>query len=148
MTDINTIHAKVAALGRDIESLVQLSQYREYDDLGGVKIDRDDPEQRFLRDEMQSIIEALSDVQYNIGYLSRPIEEVSVIHGNYFGRYETENGTVLGNNTELEALIYDNDLQCYCWKKTRFVKIGDRYCLYNYAMTPLDGLTVRIRKSV
>ncbi len=148
MTDINTIYAKVAALGRDIESLVQLSQYNEYDDLGGVKIDRDDPEQRFLRDEMQGIIEALSDVQYNIGYLSRPIEEVSVIHVNYWGRYETENGTVLGNNSELEALIYDNDLQCYCWKKTRFLKIVNSYCLYDYANIPLDGLTVRIRKSV
>ncbi len=148
MTDINTIYVKVAALGRDIESLVQLSQYRKYDDLGGVKIDRDDPEQRFLLDETQKIMEALADVQCNISYLSRPIEEVSVIHENYLGRYETENGTELIHDTKLEALIYDNERSCYCWKKTRFVKIGDRYCLYDYAGIPLDGLTVRIRKSV
>jgi len=44
MTDINTICAKVAALGQDIKSLIQLSQYRESYDLSGVKIDRDDPE--------------------------------------------------------------------------------------------------------
>ncbi len=148
MADINTIYAKVVALGRDIESLVQLSQYHEYDDLSGVKIDRDDPEQRFLLDEMQGIIEALSDVQCNIEYLSRPIEEVSIIHKNFVGRYETGNGTELGHNTELEALIYDDDLQCYCWKKTRFVKIVNSYCLYDYAGIPLDGLTVRIRRLV
>ncbi len=148
MTDINTIYTKVAALGRDIKSLVQLSQYREYDDLSGVKIDRDDPEQRFLLDETQKIMEALSGVQCNIEYLSRPIEEVGVLHKNYAGRYETENGTELVHNTEIEALIYDDDLQCYCWKKTRFVKIVDSYCLYDYAGIPLDGLTVRIRKRV
>ncbi len=148
MADINTIYARVAALGRDIESLVQLSKYRESDDLSGVKIDYDDPEQRFLLDETQKIMEALSDVQCNIEYLSRPIEEVSVIHENYSGRYETENGSELVHDTKLEALIYDNERSCYCWKKTRFVKIGDRYCLYDYASIPLDGLTVRIRKTV
>ncbi len=146
MTDINTICAKVAALGRDIKSLVQLSQYRESDDLSGVKIDRDDPEQRFRLDEMQNIMEALSDVQSDIEYMDSPIEEVSVIHENNAGRYETEEGTELIHGTELEALIYDDDRLCYCWKKTRFVKIVDRYCLYDYAGIPLDGLTIRIRK--
>ncbi len=75
MTDINTIYVKVAALGRDIKSLVQLSQYREYDDLSGVKIDRDDPEQRFLLDETQKIMEALSGVQCNIECLSGPLRK-------------------------------------------------------------------------
>ncbi len=148
MTDINTIYTKVVALGRDIESLVQISKFREFDNLNSVKIDRDDPEQRFLLDEMEKIMFAMLDVQCSIAYLSRPIEEVGVLHKNYAGRYETENGTELVHNTEIEALIYDDDLQCYCWKKTRFVKIGDRYCLYDYASIPLDGLTVRIRKPV
>ncbi len=48
MTDINTIYAKAATISRDIESLVQISKFRESDNLNSVKIDRDDPEQRFL----------------------------------------------------------------------------------------------------
>ncbi len=148
MTDINTIYAKAAAISRDIESLVQISKFRESDNLNSVKIDRDDPEQRFLLDEMEKIMFAMLDVQCSIAYLSRPIEEVSVIHENFVGRYEMEDGTELGYGTELEALIYDDDRRCYCWKKTRFVKSGDRYCLRDYPKIPVDGLTVRIRKWV
>jgi len=97
---------------------------------------------------MQNIMEALSDVQSNIEYMDSPIEEVSVIHENHAGRYETEEGTELIHDTELEALIYDDNYGCYCWKKTRFVKIVNKYCLYDHVNIPLDGLTVRIRKSV
>ncbi len=146
MADVNTIYEKVVALGQDIKSLVQLSQYREYDDLSGVKIDREDPEQRFRLDAMQNIMKALSDVQSDIEYMDSPIEEVSIIHENNAGRYETEEGTELIHDTELETLIYDDNYGCYCWKKTRFVKIVNRYCLYDHADIPLDGLTVRIRK--
>ncbi len=105
MTDMNTIYAKTVAMRRDIKRLVRFSGYNETDGLNGVEIDRDDPEQKFLRDEMWRVMRNLTYVLYTIEYLSKPIEEVSTLHMNSRGRYETEDETELTCGFSLEALL-------------------------------------------
>ncbi len=146
MADISTIYAKTVAMRRDIKQLVRFSGYDESDGLNGVEIDRDDPEQKFLRDEMQRVMKSLTDVLDTLEYLSKPFEEVSTLHMNSRGRYETEDETELTCGFPLDALIYDdfND-SCY-WARTRIEHDGERYYLYGYKGIPLDGLEVRIRE--
>ncbi len=146
MKDIDTIYAKTVAMSRDIKQLVRFSGYNENDGLNGVKIDWNDPEQKFLRDEMWSVMRNLTDVLDTIAYLSKPFEEVSTLHMNSRGRYETEDETELTCGFPLEALIYDDFYGSRYWVTTRIEHDGMRYYLYGYEKNSLDGLKVRIRK--
>ncbi len=146
MTDINTIYAKTVAMSRDIKRLVRFSGYSESDGLNSVEADRNDPEQKFLLDEMWRVMKNLTDVLYTIEYLSKPFEEVSTLHMNSRGRYETEDETELTCGCSLEALIYDDFDDSRYWARTRIEHDGKRYYLYGYKKTSLDGLKVRFRK--
>jgi len=146
MADMNTIYAKTVAMSWDIKQLVRFSGYNESDGMNDVEINRNDPEQKFLRDEMSRVMGNLTDVLDTIEYLSKPIEEVGTLHMNSRGRYETEDETELTCGYSLEALIYDDFDDSRYWAKTRIEHDGERYYLYGYKKTSLDGLKVRFRK--
>ncbi len=146
MTDMNTIYAKTVAMSRDIKQLVRFSGYNESDGMNDVEINRNDPEQKFLRDEMSRVMGNLTDVLNTLEYLSKPIEEVGTLHMNSRGRYETAEETELTCGFPLEALIYDDYYDCRYWARTSIEHDGERYYLYGYREISLDGLKVRIRK--
>ena len=55
-------------------------------------IDHLDAQQLFLKAEMQTIMDRLADAQERILYLASPVQEISRLHKNASGRYETEQG--------------------------------------------------------
>ena len=93
-------------------------------------------------------MEKLSDVADRIAYLSRPVMETSRLHKNRSGRYETKGGHYYTSGSGIEALIKDDYQEVPYWVWTSVEHDGKDYYLVGHKNVRLDGLTVRVRKSV
>lgn len=145
MVNLQTLLTEATKLNREIERILKASTYSAYGDLSELDIDTNDGEQIFLRDELNCIMQKLSDAQRGIEYLNLPIGKVSRLHRNGYGQYETEDGDCLHCGYPLEALISDEYRNVPYWSSTRVEHNGADYYLVGHKHTPLDGLTVRMR---
>jgi len=148
MADLNMVLSEAQKLNGSIGSLLKLSTYDDYDDLSGLDIDYEDGQQLFLQSELWKIMEKLSDVMGRIAYLSRPVKEISRLHKNRSGRYETEKGHYYTSGSDIEALVKDDYQEVPYWVRTRVEHDGKDYYLVGYKDVRLDGLTVRVREEV
>ena len=148
MRDINQACAELNILGQKIENYLRLSNYYNYNDLSEFAVDHKDAEQLFLKEEMQIIMDRLAEAQDRIKYLSCPVKEISRLHKNRSGRYETEQGHYYCSASRIEALVPDRDTGLTRWVRTNVEHNRKDYFLVGYDDVPMDGLTVRVRKEV
>lgn len=146
MADINAIMTKSIELDWRIESLLKFSTFYDYDDLSGLHYDYEDGEQLFLADELKSVMDKLADVHDRISYMARPIREVSKLHKNSEGRYETRSGHYYTSGCRIEAFVKDDYREVPYWTRTRVEHDGTDYYLVGYKGVKLNGLTVRVRE--
>lgn len=146
MTNVKELLAKTMEMKRQIDSLLRLSRYNDYDDLSGLSIDYDNPEELFLADELREIMNQLTNVRDKIKYLSRPIKETSCLYRNSSNRYETRQGHCYTCGSGIEALISDNRHDSPYWVWTRVEHDGSDYYLVGHKGVDMDGLTVRVRE--
>lgn len=85
MANLKEVWAKTAEMKWKIDSLLRLSTYNDYDDLSGLEIDYDNPDELFLADELRKIMEQFQDIQDKLKYLSRPVKETSRLYKNESG---------------------------------------------------------------
>lgn len=145
MADINAVMSKSMELDWKIESLLKLSTFYDYDDLSGLHYDYNNGDQLFLADELKFIMDKLADVHDRISYMARPIKEVSKLHKNVDGRYETRRGHYYTSGCRIEALVTDDYHEVPYWTRTRVEHDGTDYYLVGYKDIKLRGLTVRVR---
>ena len=149
MTDLNQVLAKTTEMKWKIDNLIRLSTYDDYDDLSGLDIDYDDPEELFVVDELKEIMNQLANVRDKMKYLSRPIKETSRLHRNGSGRYETRQGHCYTCGSGIEALVSaDNRHDSPYWVRTRVEHDGSDYYLAGHKGIDMNGLTVRVRENV
>ena len=145
MADLKMVLEKVNDIKWKIDSILRDSTYDDYDDLSGLDIDYKDSEQLFLLDELQAVMKCLDEVRGRIEYLSLPVREVSRLHRNGSGRYETDGGYCYTCGSSIEALVQDGYQEVPYWVWTRLEHNEKGYYLVGYSNVDLDGLTVRIR---
>lgn len=148
MTDLKMVFEEAQKLNGRIRGLLGVSTYEKYDDLSGLSIDYMDGEQLFLQTELREIMEKLSDVAGRIAYLSRPVVEISRLHKNGNGRYETEDGHEYNSGCGIEALVQDDCWEVPYWVWTSVEHDQKDYFLVGHKNVQMDGLTVRVRKAV
>lgn len=148
MVNVKEVLAKTTELKWKIDSLLRLSTYNEYDDLSGLDIDYNNPEELFLVDELRKIMEQLRNVQGRLQYLTRPIKETSCIYRNEADRYETLHGHYYTCGSRIEALVSDNRYDSPYWTRTSVEHDGSDYYLVGHKGVDMDGLTVRVREAV
>lgn len=146
MANINEVLAKAVELSWQIDSLLRLSTYKQYDDLSGLEINCEDAEQVFLLDELRVVMDKLADAKDKISYLTRPIKETSRLHKNESGKYETRCGHYYSCGYGIEALVSDDYREVPYWSRTRVEHADGDYYLVGHRGVPLDGLTVRVRE--
>ena len=146
MKDIHQACAKLNILSQKIENYLRLSNYYNYNDLSDFAVDHKDAEQFLLKEELQIIMDKLAEAQDRIKYLSSPVKEISRLHRNGSGRYETEQGHYYCCGSRIEALVPDSDTGVSRWVRTSVEHNREDYFLVGYDDVPLDGLTVRVRK--
>lgn len=145
MADLKMVLDKANEIKWRIDSVLKCSTYEDYDDLSGLNIDYKDSEQLFLLEELQAVMRCLDEARGRLEYLSLPVQEVSTLHKNESGRYETENGHYYTCGSLIEALVQDGYREVPHWVRTSVEGNGRGYFLVGDDKVEMDGLTVRVR---
>lgn len=146
MADVKSVLAAALGMRGEINRLLRLSSYNQYGDLSELKINYEDAEQLFLLDELKFVMDKLADVHDRLSYMARPIKEVSKLHKNSEGRYETRGGHYYTSGCRIEAFVTDDYHEVPYWTRTRVEHDGTDYYLVGYKGVKLNGLTVRVRE--
>lgn len=144
MNDLQKVLDSASKLSNAIGELLKQSTYIDYDDLSGLQIDRNDPEQWLLWDELRGIMGRLDNAKRDIDYLNRPVVYTGVLQKNSSGRYETDKKEYTSGNG-IEVLIYDDFYEKNRWIATRVEHDGEDYYLVGYRDIQMQGLKVRVR---
>ena len=148
MKDLKQVLEETNGLYCKIDSILKSSTYDDCDDLSGLDIDYRDGQQLFLLEELQAIMRNLDEVRGRLIYLSLPVREVSRLHKNESGRYETDGGHYYTCGSPIEALVEDGYREVPYWVWTRLEHNEKDYYLVGYGNVDMGGLTVRVRGEV
>lgn len=150
MQTIKDLYNELEKLNSSIDNIIKASEYKEYNDLSGLKYDEADPETLLLKDELGAVMDKLEDINYTIDYLSRPIKSTGKLHKGSNGRYSFNN-IELSSGYCIEALIpailcVDGEWrEGFRWFLSHIEHNGKDYIIVGYN-GELEGLTVRVRE--
>lgn len=145
MSDLESLLSRLKVLNGDIKDIIKQSKYDMYDDLSGLNIDYDNPEELLLLDEIRGIAQKLSDVSGDIEYLSKPIKSTGKLFKNSNGKYEMDNHykTYSCGHT-IEVYLYDEFSERYSWVISS-VEFNKDYYIVGHKNVPMEGLKARVR---
>lgn len=155
MADLKALSDEMTKLKRQLETVLYISGYRDYDDLSGL----DDykqiktADQRQQLEEYRNILYKLDEVQSDLAYFEKPIREVSRIYTNESGRYETDKGHYYTSGSGIEFLrteeVYNYNTDEWenaeVWTCSRVESKDGQYYIVGYSDIDMHGLTVRVR---
>lgn len=147
MNTLIDIKNKLNVLSKDIESVLKMSTYNDYDDMSGLKINYEDPEEMLLLDELRGVMEHLDKAKDTIDYLNKNIVYTGKLRKNSRDRYETIDGKYeFTSGNSIEVLVDDGFHDCPYWAYTRVEHDGNNYYLVGYKETSLEELRIRKRE--
>lgn len=155
MADLKTLSDEMTKLKKQLETVLYISGFRDYDDLSGL----DDykqiktADQRQQLEEYRNILYKLDEVQSSLAYFGKPIREMGTLHENSQGRYETDKGHYYTSGSGIEFLrteeVYNYDTEEWenaeVWTCSRVESKDGQYYIVGYPDVEMSGLTVRIR---
>lgn len=155
MADMKALSGEMEKLKRQLETVFYVSGYRECDDLSAL----DDYKQLRTADERQKLEEyrnllyKLEEVQSTLLYYDKPVKEVSRLHMNASGRYETDKGHYYTSGSCIEFMRveevhnYNADKweDAYIWTTSRVESRNGEYYIVGFSGVELSGLKVRVR---
>lgn len=148
--NLNDIFERLYAIDRAAQALLSETGFTCDDgSLSQVCLKPEDPDDLFLLDRAQDLLEPFEALHEELLYLRTPV------HGEYTlqlfpdGRYgySDEDGRdhIFTCGTTFEAKIHDNYGRQY-WVRTRIEHDGSDYFLWGHGLIPLSGLTIRERR--
>lgn len=146
---LDHIFERLCGIDRDAQVLLSQAGFNSDHGLDPqVRPDPDDPDDRFLRDKAESLLQLFVELHEELHYLATPA------HGEYTlqlfpnGRYgycdEDGRNHIFTCGKTLEAKIHDNYGHLH-WVRTRIEHDGSDYFLWGHGLVPLSGLTIRER---
>lgn len=145
MKKINDYFKASNELSREVRKSFRSLGYKNDEEFQNMDINSLTPEEMLIYTELRKAFEKLEDYNYIMDYLSLPIKYEGIIHKNANGRYELDNGFEYTSGNRIEALIYDDFLDCLSWVKTSVESNEDGYYLVGHRHVSMDGIKVRIR---
>lgn len=158
MTDFKRLSEEMSKLKKQIKTVLDVSKYEESDadDMAGWlygfgQVESADNMQ--ILEEYHRILYSLSDIQSCLTYHNCPVREVSRLHENEDGRYETDSGYYYTSGSGIEFLRtaefynYDTNLfeEVQIWTTSRVESKDGEYYIVGYPDVKMDGLKVRLR---
>lgn len=146
---LNYIFKRLYGIDRDAQALLSQTGFTSDDGFGlQVCPDPANPEDRFLLDKAESLLQLFAELNEELRYLETPT------HGEYtlrhlpngrYGYYDKSGREhVFTCGKTLEAKLCDDDGHPY-WVSTRIEHNGSDYFLWGHRLVPLSGLTIRER---
>ena len=150
MENLKQVLAKLTKINYHIKTVMKESTYDKYDDMSGLEINYNNPEQLMLLDELRSVMDKLYDIKHNIEYLNKPISYTGILSKSDDGRYELSNRDRFASGYTIEFLLvgshFFSTYEADAWVKTRVEHDGSEYYLFGYKEISMDGLIARIRR--
>jgi len=147
MSTLKDVQDKLTVLSREIGSVLRLSTYDDYDDLSGLEINYENPDELLLHQELRGVMDHLDKAKVTIDYLNKEIIYTSELRKNLNDRYETVDGKYeFTSGNGIEALVDDGFYDVPYWVVTRIEHDGTDYYLVGYKNVSLQGLKIRKRK--
>lgn len=149
---LQTIFNRLTDIDCKIQTLIREIGMDDYCELGDVIApNRTDPDEMFLFTELNNLLLPLCRLHRELLYLLAPCSDTQVLKRYPNGRYgydirPFEEGRTFSCGSPIEALIYDDDGYPR-WVSSRIEHNGTDYYLYGYSDIPLNGLTIRERRS-
>lgn len=144
-SNISPIEAQkeLLKLKSDLEKFVRIVG----EDLDNVIRIESDPNQMFLREEIELIAYGINNLIFDLNYLELRVSDEGTLYMNNQGRYEINDYSYLTSGDVCELLVPDRD-GVFCWLKTSIkhdenhgyyaVKLGREYSI--------DGIRARMRR--
>lgn len=153
MIELKELQEEMSKLQKQIATVLNISKYREYDDLSGVNYSVRNPDDLLLIDEYKNMLYKLSDVQYDLEYLSKSILFEDTLVLRLDGRYGTSNGkTYYTSGSGIEFLINEEVLEedghftdKPAWRTSTVEHNGTDYFIVGFKDIDMNGLRVRVR---
>ena len=147
---LQTIFKRLADIDRQIQTLIrEIGMDDDYELGDAIAPNKADPDEMFLFNELQDLMDPLYRLHRELLYLLMPCSDTKVLKRYPNGRYgydirpfETERTFSCGS--PIEALICDEEGYPY-WVSSRIEHDGTDYYLYGYNHISLNGLTIRER---
>ena len=155
MADLKALSDEMAKLKKQIETVLHISGYCENSDLCELDDYRQikSADDRQMVEEYEGILYKLEEVQSTLSYYDKSVKEVSRLHMNTSGRYETDKGHYYTSGSCIEFMrveeVYNSDVGKYenmtIWTTSRVEHNGQDYYIVAYRDVELSGLKVRVR---
>lgn len=146
---LTTILNQLRTIDREAQTLISETGFSHDDGLGSqVRPKTDDPEELFLRDFLESILDTFAELHDEISYLGKPTHGEFVLipfpdgRYGYFDEYGNSNTYHCGKTLEAKVPDFEGNPK---WVRTRIEHDGSDFYLVRYRSVPLAGLTVRER---
>ncbi|MBQ9345792.1 MAG: DUF5348 domain-containing protein [Oscillibacter sp.] len=133
---------------RSIQTVQRDFGYRGENDITGITFSEGDPEELFLLDELNRVMNKLDEAVGDINYLSRPIEETDRLVMSPAGRLGFPRSRFeLTCGRGLEVLVDDGFYDGPRWMCGRIEHDGERYYFTGCKDMELVGALARRRKA-
>lgn len=154
MENIQNLQNEMQKLLSQITTILSISKYDEYDDLSKIEYNINNPDDLLLVNEYRSILYKLSDIQYQLKYLSKQVIFEGTLILRPDGRYGTPDGEVYyTSGSRIEFLINDEVegkdgyfIEMPAWRTSTVEHNGTDYYIVGYKDINLNGLKIRVRK--
>ena len=146
---LNHIFERLCNIDRDAQTLPSLTGFTSEDGLSlQVCPDPDDPDNLFLHDKAENLLQAFTELHEELLYLAVPTHGENTLQLFPDGRYgyydERGQEHIFTCGKTLEAKIQDNYGR-QRWVCTRIEHNGFDYFLWGHGRIPLSGLAIRER---
>lgn len=136
---------KSKELADEVKYLFKDTNYKQYNDLSGLKYEEGNVEDEFIRTQLVAAYEHLEMAKYKIDYINRNIVETGKLKLNSLGKYEL-NEHEYSSGSLIEFLFYDDFLERDCWVISRIESTDRHYYIVGFRNLQLEGLLVRRRE--
>lgn len=152
---LSELTAELEILQKQAKRILKESEYDEYGDLSSLSYDGKNADALLLVDEYRRILEKLSDIEWTLSYLQRPVVFTDTLTMDESGRYMTTNEEITytsGRTIEFAYTEekYNEGIEAFegvpCWRVSRVEHNGEEYYIVGYSMVKLEGLRVRVRR--
>lgn len=147
--NVTELMKRVRRLTGEIKEIIRISGYDYGLSEFEVDYDRKNPDEVQLYYELENIVSKFDDILSTVKFLDRDVSEVSRLHLNGNGRYETASGTELTCGTCIEFLYYNDyyEDEPPRWVSARIEHDGNDYYICGYKNVDIGSVLIRFRKS-
>jgi len=146
---LDDILSRLCDIDHKAQTLISETGFEAEYGLGSqVRLNPDDPDDRFLRDTVENLLIPFEDLHEELLYLGKPTHgehQLQRLSNSRYGYTDMDGSeTSFTCGSPVEAKITDEEGHPF-WVSTRFEHNGNDYFLWNHRSVPLAGLAVRER---